>query len=429
MKMSLKPKALIALYAYKPYANANTNVFLPLIRGLSKHFAIDIVTLNNDNLSPWFERDGDINIIRYKNQGRLINFFHHLYYTDLRKPGRSPLKRALVFLGKPLSTVMHIFPVFKHSEYNLLNKIIKRNQYDLIITTCESFLSCYHLMLIKKRRKLIAPWIVYFMDPFSTYIGNKGCIKYKKQEIEVYENCDLVMTTEEIYESNKENDFSIFLHKTIPTKFMNFNPSIFNDNDWNGFVKNKINCVFAGNIINESIRDPHYFLNMLNNCNSDSIVFHMICGSMNKNRMRNYSNFCTNKNVFWYSNLPFDLCGRIINNADILINISNKTSNQLPSKVFDYISTGLPIVNFYSIQNDVSMRYLNKYPLAINIYEGDKLSTNCEHFVSFILNNTGKRIPISDLKEIYKDYLSINVVNEDINTILSFVNNKNEKNK
>ena len=41
---------------------------------------------------------------------------------------------------------------------------------------------------------------------------------------------------------------------------------------------------------------------------------------------------------------------RIYQEADILVNIGNSIDNQMPSKIFEYISTGKPILNFYKIR-------------------------------------------------------------------------------
>ena len=50
----------------------------------------------------------------------------------------------------------------------------------------------------------------------------------------------------------------------------------------------------------------------------------------------------------------------------------NKVDNQVPSKIFDYISLGKPIINVYTSEKDPALEYLKQYPLALNISETNK---------------------------------------------------------
>ena len=63
----------------------------------------------------------------------------------------------------------------------------------------------------------------------------------------------------------------------------------------------------------------------------------------------------------------------ILMSADILVNIGNSVSNQIPSKLFDYISTGKPILNIYKNKNCPSLEILSKYPDVLNVYEENAL--------------------------------------------------------
>jgi len=51
-------------------------------------------------------------------------------------------------------------------------------------------------------------------------------------------------------------------------------------------------------------------------------------------------------------------------NSDNLIAVGNNDCNQVPSKIFEYMSFGKPIVYFYS-DDDVNVKILKKYPIAL----------------------------------------------------------------
>ena len=44
--------------------------------------------------------------------------------------------------------------------------------------------------------------------------------------------------------------------------------------------------------------------------------------------------------------------------ADFLLNIGNSISSMVPSKIFEYISTGKPIISIYSNINDSSQYFI-----------------------------------------------------------------------
>ena len=83
-------------------------------------------------------------------------------------------------------------------------------------------------------------------------------------------------------------------------------------------------------------------------------------------------------------------CNDAINDADMLLNIGNKVTNQTPSKIFEYISMGKPIINFYEDEKDTSYNVLKKYEMACNynvnkdkIDKLKKFIKNVEKFTTF----------------------------------------------
>lgn len=413
-----RDKILVVLYAYEPFNNANSNVMIPILSGLKAYHDIHLVTLNYDNRAPKVEEKEGITVFRYPQANKFLRFLHSLYYMDAFKK-RNGLFGMILPILHLISVLLHRFSFFQHPELKLLRKLISNNSYSVIISTCESFLSCYHILTIKKQRGLKCPWVCYFMDPFCKYYKNVKSKKYLKQELDVYRNCTRIMVTEEIYNNNKTNEFAPFLSKTFPVKFANFN---INNKPLTCFEfdPKKINCVYAGSLINDQIRDPSFFFEVAKELKNTNLVFHMICYHLPEKRLNEYkAALGDTNNVLWYDSLPFEECKEIIANADLLINISNRVNNQTPSKVFDYIGTGLPIVNFYCLKDDTSKKYLANYPYKINIFEDcNNTTVSAELLYEFAVNNKGKRIKSQILEELYDDYQSEKVVS----SIISLIN-------
>ena len=79
-------------------------------------------------------------------------------------------------------------------------------------------------------------------------------------------------------------------------------------------------------------------------------------------------------------------------NSDCLINIGNKMSDMLPSKLLTYIEMGMPILHVQNQQNDACVPYLEKYDLALIINENDPVGVSAEKLVAFMRNSFGKRL-------------------------------------
>jgi len=57
--------------------------------------------------------------------------------------------------------------------------------------------------------------------------------------------------------------------------------------------------------------------------------------------------------------------------ADILVNIGNTTTYQLPSKLVEYVSVSKPIINIAPGEQDSSIAFLKTHPATFNVLAGD----------------------------------------------------------
>ncbi len=87
--------------------------------------------------------------------------------------------------------------------------------------------------------------------------------------------------------------------------------------------------------------------------------------------------------------------------SDCLINIGNKMSDMLPSKLLTYIETGMPILHVKNQDNDACIPYLEKYELSLIIDESDSIEISAEKMLVFIRNSVGKRLDSKWIVETY----------------------------
>ncbi len=92
--------------------------------------------------------------------------------------------------------------------------------------------------------------------------------------------------------------------------------------------------------------------------------------------------------------------------ADILINIGEVTGRQVSSKVFEYISTGKPILHLAAAEKDAVTEILSKYPRALCIRaQQSKLQENAIKISGLITSGIGRNLTFEQVKTIYPEAL------------------------
>lgn len=123
------------------------------------------------------------------------------------------------------------------------------------------------------------------------------------------------------------------------------------------------------------------------------------------------------RNVFVHGTVSRERAVQAMQQASVLVNIGNRTSYQLPSKLVDYAALGKPILNIASVPDDSSARFLATYPRLLNVLadgdipQEDQIS-RCEQFVEEALNQRLSAVPEDWLRpymidSIARDYLAL----------------------
>lgn len=297
------------------------------------------------------------------------------------------------------------------ASYYIMNLL---NDYNIkkIITISFPFLILYTGYKIKKKYPNI-DWIIYELDPYAynqiLRFRKLGFIFRYFKENKILKNADKIYLTHELY-----RQYTVSLYSKYVKKFRDIGIPLLklkNNNNLKEENKRIYNVAYIGSFYNK-VRNPNFLLDIMNIIVSKNpnIYFH-IYGSE-----KSAFKFEFNNNIFFHGRVSKDKINDIIKSIDIFINIGNSIDNQLPSKVLEYIATGKPIINFYSIKTDTSNYYLDKYPLALKIKENNNFKDYIvNEVIDFIINNSGKCIDSKILYKIYKEDTIENTIKRFIN--------------
>lgn len=125
------------------------------------------------------------------------------------------------------------------------------------------------------------------------------------------------------------------------------------------------------------------------------------------------------KQIFNHGKVPFCDAENYIASSSILVSVAEISGIQISSKIFTYMATGKPIIQFYYSDNDINVKILERYPLSHKFRLNDKNEYSTEtvdSLVAFINSNLNKTVPYAEVYSLYPDAspynLALNIENE-----------------
>lgn len=359
--------------------------------------SITVLTEKSDINEKDMELNEGVNIVRY------VSTFSMRMKCILKDKSISIVQK-LCFIGKKFY-IKYVNKEYKDSfikrlHINEIYKVllkINAEKYEVIIPIFGDYDAAMAAARYKKKY-VNSHLILYQVDPFSTnwVLDKKLVNKYKKTEKKLYSLSDAIITMPCIYKdiekiSDKKDlyKFSIFELPLINKRKLDENKK-----------RNDIPiCLFSG-LIYRNIRNPRYTIKLFSDLIKKNIVELWFVGVEHNELPVEFSGI----NIKCFGRIPITEANVLIDQADVLINIGNLMNNQVPSKIFDYISTGKPIINIYKNYDCPTLQYLNKYDLSLNLFEDDKIIDEQKNKLEiFVKNNYKKRIAFTRIEEEYKD--------------------------
>jgi glycosyltransferase involved in cell wall biosynthesis len=246
---------------------------------------------------------------------------------------------------------------------------------------------------LKLKRKSIK-WFAYDLDPFSfnKLLSNYylGFLFRLFREILVYVYADKILLTHELYRSYKKSIFFFFIRKLNDIGIPMLKVKKLCNTNNNSINKHKVYALYIGKFYS-NYRNPNYMIkSFIEIMKTDGNLFLYIVGSESSDYLNQF-NINEIKRIKLLPRVSRRSISNFIKNSMVLINVGNLTTNQLPSKVLEYIGYGKPIINFYSLKKDTSKFYLSHYTNSIQINQNLNFHQNLIRINGFLTESRTKQ--------------------------------------
>lgn len=280
----------------------------------------------------------------------------------------------------PLCSTTHIYRYKK-----VLSGIIREREDEcIVIGVYKSLEGAVSAALVKKLFGNVM-YILYTLDAVSGSIIPKifksskvSSFSVKKWEQFLFSNYDFIylMKSHKVYYVNEQYDkvrnkfryVDIPLYRSPNSVLRQLEP------------KKKKHLVFTGSLAMTTAY-PLYLLDLLDHVNDDDIRIDFYGNVSDESIFERIkaSKYSTYQGVVKHEDIA-----KIQDSAYALLNFGNSTPCAIPCKIFEYFSTGRPVISFYKIDEDASKPYVEKYPNSLLLDERDSLEVNALKFKAFL---------------------------------------------
>lgn len=374
-------KILIMVGTYYPKPLANGICTHQIALALQKKgYEIHIICIGSDEFQEDIIKDG---FFIYPVKPRLFHKLRALGEKDIdSKKGKiyyniammlNKIKK-LIFIGfYPMTS-----PLFIWRYYNLGHKLHKEQGFDAVLSVYNPLEAIVAGSLLKKRYKDLK-LIHYFLDSLT----NDGGVKYLprkwtsslgfKWEKRIYSNADKILKMRCHEQHYSKEIYDNYRHKIMMTDIPLYIKISNKDNIIANQQESKLlNWIYTGSL-SSGTYDAEYacllFSKIVEKDNNYRFNFYSR-GNFEK-RIQEYS-IKTSNAIVRHGFVESNIVRQAILNADILISVGTLNSSMIPSKIFEYMSSGKPIIHFYKQDGDVCIPYYEKYPLSLCIKEDYK---------------------------------------------------------
>lgn len=295
-----------------------------------------------------------------------------------------------------------VSPLYTYRFYKKAKKLVEQEHFDAVIsiyTPVDALLGAY---FIKKKFPQIK-YIPYFLDSMSGGYGPKQFSKERtikrglRIESRVFEQADkivLMKSSEEHHLKYNSRFIDKFIFLDIPMLGEPEPINVQSNED------TTVKLLFVGSL-SSNVRNPETLIKALEKIKDDNISCEFVGNISCKDKFNKLKKLYGERLTLTDFINHDDLLEKIAQ-ADVLLNVGNLIPTMVPSKIFEYMSYGKPIISTFDIEAEPSKKYLDKYPLALLLSKNDTDDVNAQKIQEFIKDTAKERVVFDEVEKVFR---------------------------
>lgn len=264
-----------------------------------------------------------------------------------------------------------ISPLYAYRIYKKARLVCKNENIDIIVPVYTKMDALIAAKRIKKENPKIK-YFPYFLDSLSGGYGPrmfskewiiKRGLKWEKRLLTTADKIILMKSSEEHHKKHSIN--REYYKKMVFLDLPLFMPDKYEEetNSSNGEIKE---LLFIGTILVQ-VRSPQKFFEVFRLINGDNYRL-TIVGTNNCPELIDKA-IKADRRITVLPFVTHERAKELMSSADFLVNFGNNDVSMTPSKIFEYMSTGRPIISTVPVENEPGTHYLKKYPMYCMLNE------------------------------------------------------------
>lgn len=399
------------LSGYYPYFSAVGTCIRRIASCLKTRYQITILAVNNRYGQKNLDCYDSCRIVRVstkqinhrlyvENRIQVVQnvFFHTAYSLMLLLIRTVKYLRALL---KPYNVDDRLCRAYEDA----LHQIQAETPIDVIVPVCIPFESMVATCQYCTQTQSPPTVISYFLDPFSdndalhrTKMNRK--VKYARHlelERKILKLSQHVIIMRHL-QQHFEQEFPDYANKICVTEH-----PLLTVPSTSLAVKSPVNTLVYAGSFNHGVREPDFMLQVIAALEIP-IEFNIYAAGNCSETILAYARKYPSV-IRYHGSVSKDKADEAIAKANYIISVGNRNANQSPSKIFECLATGKPIIHFYYYEQDFVIVLLNRYPNSICIKIADELSDQTIEDLRQFLMKDYHQLNFDDVKHLYPDAL------------------------
>ena len=317
---------------------------------------------------------------------------------------RSPLDLWALLIRGFSKAVEYAWPVFRQQTViplylpvyrKAIRQEMQTGQYDLCLVTLAPYEAVFAVQQMPEMKSRFA---VYQLDAY----WNRADLPVEFQEERLTAERQMmaeslfVLTTPQIIDSYRSKAPEL-VNKVIPAEFPMVKEQLWQER-MPVRQNEELHCAFLGTLY-AGIRPPEKVVRLISELSSDAVFDFYGSGQDLIEKSADYER--AQKRICLHGPVSPDQAAEARRYSDVLVNIDNTSVTQVPSKIFEYMSTGKPILNFYFNSESPTLAYFSKYPLCCSVNLNADVAQAARTVDAFLKETFGRQILFAEIKQIF----------------------------